>query len=397
MKEITPVADLKDKNDDNIASWGRSRHEGYRKFGQKMLQPAPLLFTQDHHPLWIADTYRGRSAFLIASGPSFGALDHAPLRAPGMLTMGLNNSPRTFRPNLWTCVDSPDHWIRSIWLDPQIQKFAPISMASRKVFNSDKWKFLPIRVGDCPNIVYFKRNEHFQPKQWLWEDCVNWGNHKSYGGGRSVLLAAIRILFVLGVRKVYLLGVDLNMSAANTYHFDQRRHPGSVTGNLDTYRKLNEFFGQLRPLFEAEDFFVFNCNPDSRLTVFDHRTYKASLEECQSHMDFADFANERTRNLYDTETREKEESVGQALTWFRLNTPRGCQRCRYCGRKCMKTAGDETTPGLITIAANCEQSRQKLWKKNGAVYTGSMDTVRTSAKPEAEAVKEWNQRFGNGK
>lgn len=397
MREITPIADAKDKNDENIASWGRNRHEGYRKFSKNFLQPTPLFFTQDHHPLWIADTYRGRSAFLIASGPSFLALDHGPLRQPGILTMGLNNSPRTFRPNLWTCVDSPDHWIRSIWLDPLIQKFVPISMANRKVFNSDTWKFMRTRVGDCPNVVYFKRNEHFQPKQFLWEDCINWGNHKSYGGGRSVLLAAMRILFVLGIRMVNLLGVDLNMSATNTYHFDQRRHPGSIRGNLDTYAKLNEWFKELRPIFEAEDFHVFNCNPESRLTAFEHRTYKAALEEAASHVDFVDFENERTRNLYDTETREKEEGVGASMTWLRLNTPRGCQRCRYCGKKCMKTAGDEGTPEIITITANCEQSRRKLWRNEGNIYTGSMDLVRTAAKPEREAVQEWNQRFGNGK
>ena len=34
-----------------------------------------MLFTQDHHPLWLGDMYRGRSAFLIAGGPSFAALD----------------------------------------------------------------------------------------------------------------------------------------------------------------------------------------------------------------------------------------------------------------------------------------------------------------------------------
>ena len=67
-----PSAEAKDKNDDQIARWGRSCHEGYRKFKHNFLQPAPLFFTQDHHPLWLGDIYRGRSAFLIAGGPSFG-------------------------------------------------------------------------------------------------------------------------------------------------------------------------------------------------------------------------------------------------------------------------------------------------------------------------------------
>jgi hypothetical protein len=80
-------------------------------------------------------------------------------------------------------------------MDPTIMKFVPICHASKFIFNSDEWKFMDVRVGDCPNIVYYKRNEHFKAKQFLWEDCINWGNHKDHGGGRSVMLAAIRILF----------------------------------------------------------------------------------------------------------------------------------------------------------------------------------------------------------
>jgi hypothetical protein len=161
-----PSGIAKEKNDERIARWGRSCHEGYRKFKHNFLQPAPLLFTQDHHPLWLGDIYRGRSAFLIAGGASFAALDHTKLRQPGILTMGLNNSVKTFRPNLWCCVDSPDHFLRSIWLDPAIMKFVPICHASKFIFNSDEWQFMDLRVGDSTNVVYFKRNEHFQAKQF---------------------------------------------------------------------------------------------------------------------------------------------------------------------------------------------------------------------------------------
>lgn len=393
MKTI-PIAQNKDKGDANQASWGRQRHEGFSISKQKFLQPAPLFFTQDHHPLWLCDMYRGRSAFLIASGPSFAELDHGPLRQPGMITMGLNNSPRSFRPNLWTCVDSPDHWIRSIWLDPLIQKFVPTSMAPRRIFNSDSWEFMRTKVGDCPNVVYFKRNEHFQAKQYLWEDCINWGNHKDYGGGRSVLLAAVRILFSLGIRRIFLLGVDLDMSATRTYHFDQKRHPGSVSGNMDTYSKLNTWFKELRPIFEAEDFHVFNCNAKSKLTAFDYVRYDDALTFVHEEMDLVNYATERSRNLYDTETREKEEGVGKSLTWFRLNSPRGVKRCKFCGKKCARVASDTETPNMITLTMNCEQSRAKLWEKHRNKYRGSMDLVRTKPLPEAEAVAEWNARFG---
>lgn len=307
----TPVADRKDQHDDRIARWGRSRHEGFHKFKHRFVQPAPMLFTQDHHPLWLGDLYRGRSAFLIAGGPSFATLDHTKLRQPGVLTMGLNNSVKTFRPNLWVCVDSPDHFLRSVWLDPTIQKFTPICHASKFIFHSDEWKFMGLRVGDCPNVVYYKRNEHFKARQFLWEDCVNWGNHKELGGGRSVMLAALRILFVLGIRRVYLLGVDFNMSETEKYHFEQDRHKGSINGNNSTYRLLNERFAELRPIFEQEDFLVFNCNPASNLKVFDFISFDEALRNALDEFDNVDVAAERTRGLYDINRKDKEQGKGK--------------------------------------------------------------------------------------
>jgi hypothetical protein len=306
-----PVADGKDENDDAIARWGRSRHEGFTKFKRNFVQPAPLLFTQDHHPLWLGDIYRGWSAFLIGGGPSFGKLDHGQLRRPGILTMGLNNSVKTFRPNLWVAVDSPDHFLRSIWLDPTIMKFVPICHASKFIFDSDSWSFVDLRVGDCPNVVYFKRNEHFQAKQYLWEDCINWGDHKKYGGSRSVMLAAIRILFILGIRRLYLLGVDFKMDGNTKYHFEQDRNQGSIEGNNLTYMKLNERFAELRPYFEKEDMQIYNCNQDSNLRTFQFMPFEQALDFAHNDFRHVDVANERTNGLYETKTEEKETGKGK--------------------------------------------------------------------------------------
>lgn len=307
----SPVASEKDSQDGQTARWGRSRLEGYRNFRHNLLQPAPLFFTQDHHPLWLGDTYRGRSVFLIASGPSFASVDHGKLRQPGILTAGINNSVRSFRPHIWVSVDPPEHFLRSIWLDPTIMKFVPICHAGKTIFNSDEWSFMDLRAGDCPNVVYFKRNEHFQAQQFLWEDCINWGNHKSYGGGRSVMLAALRILFQLGLRRVYLLGVDFKMDDNHKYHFEQERSNGSITGNNSTYQKLNHWFSELKPHFEAQDFLVFNCNPESQLTVFDFVPFDEAIEAVLDEFNHVDVAQERSSGLYETKTVDKRLGRGK--------------------------------------------------------------------------------------
>jgi hypothetical protein len=308
---MSPEGDSPDANDDKIARWGRARVEGFHKFQHNFVQPAPMLFTQDHHPLWLGDIYRGRSAFLIAGGPSFATLDHSLLRQPGILTMGLNNSVKTFRPNLWVSVDPPDRFLRSVWLDPTILKFVPICHAKKFIFNSDSWEFMDMRVGDCPNVVYYKRNEHFKARQFLWEDCVNWGNHKKHGSGRSVMLAALRILFILGIRRVYLLGVDFNMSETNRYHFAQDRSAGAIKGNNFTFRVLNERLEKLRPYFEKEDFLVLNCNPCSNLKAFDFIPYEEAVRKVLAEFDFVNVAAERTQGLYDTKTEEKKQGQGR--------------------------------------------------------------------------------------
>lgn len=313
MRQKAPEGDARDRRDERIAKWGRSRHEGYRKFKHSFQQPPPMLFTQDHHPLWLADTYRARSAFLIGGGPSFRDVDKAALLEPGVITMGVNNSVRTFRPNMHCSVDGPDHWVRSLWLDPRIQKFCPIDHAAKKIFNSDAWEFMGQRVGDCPNVVFYKRNEHFQAKQFLWEDTFNWGNHKNYGGCRSVLLPALRILFHLGFRKVFLLGVDLNMTEGSTYHFEQARSKGSVKGNNETYAKLKEWLAELRPLFEKEDFYVYNCNPSSNLKAFDFVPFADAMDDVRAHMDFVDVSSERTAGLYETKAEDKEKGINRVM------------------------------------------------------------------------------------
>lgn len=309
IKNNTPKSSEVDQNDDKISRWGRERHEGFRV--GKFVQSVPMFFTQDHHNLFLGDQYRGRTAFLILGGPSFALLDKEQLNKPGIITMGVNNSPKSYRPNMWCCVDSPSHFIRSIWLDPKIQKFAPICHAPKQIFNSDKWEYMNTIVGDCPNMVFYRRNEHFKAKQFLWEDTINWGNHKKHGGGRSVMLAAIRILFILGFRKIYLLGCDFTMDDKNKYHFDQDRKADSIKGNNSTYQKLNARFAELRPHFEKENFFIYNCNPNSGLKAFEFVEYDTAIRRALTEMDNVDIIHERTKGLYDTNDAEKKSGKGK--------------------------------------------------------------------------------------
>jgi len=336
-----PGGTYRDECDDRRFRHARERHEGF-PIGQYM-QPAPMLFTADRHPVWIGDLFRGRSLFLTLSGPSLQAVNLDPLRDPGMMTMGVNNSPAAFRPNLWCEVDNPQNFLMSTWLDSRIMKFCPLDHAAKKLFDSARWRESKTLVQDCPNVFFYQRNERFDPAQWLHEDTLNWGNHSDlcvkcnfqrpskkdiergakkikvcpncgskHFGSRTVMLPTIRIAFILGFRKVFLLGADFKMQhGKQNYAFEQDRSKQSVKNNNNTYEILNYRFEQLRPYFEKHGFHVLNCTQGSGLTAFDFIPYNKALQIAQAEM--PDMDKETTAGMYDRSANEKQGKASKPL------------------------------------------------------------------------------------
>jgi len=267
----------RNEGDQRSLRHGRDRYIGF-SFESEYMQYMPFFYSAEGNVDYsIVGNFRGAHAFLICGGPSFNKIDQNLLR--NCYTMGLNNSPKSYRPDAWCCVDQPSRFLRSIWLDPKIQKFVPFDHTEDRLWNSTRDDWGPmyrdskkkdiIKVRECPNILYYRRNEKFEASRWLWEYTFNWGDHSKWGGGRSVMLAALKILFVAGFRNVYLLGCDLIMDESNKYHFDENRDRGAQKGNMATYKKMIEFYyPKLKPHFDQAKYRVYNCNPDSRLKVF---------------------------------------------------------------------------------------------------------------------------------
>jgi len=163
-------------------------------------------------------------------------------------------------------------------------------------------------VSDCPNVFYYRRNEVVNTDQYMFEDTVNWGNHSNIGGGRSVFMAATRVLFLLGIRKLYLLGVDFYMDKNTHYHFPQHRNNGSIRGNMSTYDSMVKWFGDLKPIFDELGFEVYNCNPESRLTVFPHVSFDDAINDATAKLPPVE--KEATDGMY-TRQAEKEKKEKQ--------------------------------------------------------------------------------------
>lgn len=311
---MTRMKSLKNDMHDNKAfRYHRARHEGMN-VASEFYQSSPKFFTRDNAQVNIIGQFRGASIFVVANGPSLRNHDISLMKQPGVISYGMNNGPRTFRPDFWTCVDDPSRFIKSIWLDPRITKFVPHATMEKPIFDNDrdKWEMTKLKVGDCPNVLAYHRNEKFVAERFLTEDKINWGNHGDNGGGRSVMLPVFRIAFLLGFRKIYLVGCDFNMSETNTYHFDEQRKKGAVKCNTNTYKRLNEeYFPQLKPFFDREGLEVYNCNPDSGLKVFPFKPYEEAIAETIAPL--GDVGNERTYGLYSKPGAKEEARIEPTL------------------------------------------------------------------------------------
>lgn len=303
----------RDQSDFARLRHARDRHAGFR-IGQ-YLQPPPMLFTRDGHNVFLGDMYRGHAAFLICAGPSLTSHDLTKLDQRGILTLAVNNAAAVYRPRLWCSVDDPSHFVDAIWKDPGITKFVPLCHMEKPIHVRDaENRLVPgdERVGDMPAVFGFRRNEAFVADQWLFEDTFNWGNHSDRTdesgnkGSRSVMYIALRLLFYLGVRRVFLVGCDFKMQTEKpNYAFEQDRTAASVRSNNQTYQILNRRLERLLPHFKANDFHVCNCTPDSGLAVFPHVPFDEAVEAGRAHMP----REIVTAGMYDGAARRKEPTV----------------------------------------------------------------------------------------
>jgi len=311
-----PSSTHRDAHDGQQLRHARDQHLGFPV--GRFLQPAPMLFTRDGHNVFLGDIYRGWPAFLIGGGPSLNSHDLALLQHRGVLTLAVNNAAAVVRPNLWTSVDDPGNFTDAIWRDPGILKFVPLCHMEKPFRVRDSHgELVPSaeRVGDMPGVFGFRRNEAFVADQWLYEDTFNWGNHSELvdasgnRGGRSVFYIALRLLFYLGVRKVYLIGCDFRMELGKpNYAFDQDRTRGAVKNNNNTYRILNVRLSQLKPHFEREGFEVYNCTPNSGLTVFPSMAYEEAVSLVKSRIPPV-----ATAGMYEYNQRQKDAAKEQTL------------------------------------------------------------------------------------
>lgn len=235
---------------------------------------APRFYDANDWPFSLAG-HAGQVGVLLGGGPSLLSTDWKDLDlAPDRVTLSVNSVAKVATTDLWVCVDDPDtvpaaaRFDRETWLSPGVRKFVPRGLAGSRI--DGRAGSGPL-VRDCPSVAFFLRRTGFDPATFLSERAFCWGDEPNTSGlGRSVLLAALKVFFVLGVRTVILLGCDFHMDANRPYAHDERKADNAVASNNAKFAALNDALTRLRPHLDQAGLTVLNATPGSRLTAFEH-------------------------------------------------------------------------------------------------------------------------------
>lgn len=205
----------------------------------------------------LEDRFPGQAGALICGGPSFRNVDPSRIRSSGMVTMALNNSIRSYRSDLWLGVDPPlSQFDPTIWRDPRVLKFIP----ARRVEEA-------VSLG-AVNAAVYKRCDRWCSER-IFVPAEPLQDSRRGDGGRTSMVDALRVLFVLGVRKIYLFGVDFHQSRSHGYHYPVPGYERRIAANNRLYERMIRRLERMRPIMEAAGLEIYNCNPESHLEVFE--------------------------------------------------------------------------------------------------------------------------------
>lgn len=255
----------------------------------------------------LKDLWKGCAGFFVGGGPSVKQVDYMKLAERGVCSLGINNICGLVPVKAFTQNDPPEkaHW--GIYFDPGIIKIIPRPKMStgkkgrlRVKLPDGSFKYIKRKTGDCPNVFAYERCDWYTPEEFF--TCTNedglpaasLGNNAKgvVKTGRDKIICSmflgLRLLHYLGVRRVYLLGVDFHMDPRRSdtkignYAFDEHRDEDAIRANNDLYTVAARMLTELKPHFDRAGFGVFNCNAESYLTAFPYVPFDKALEDCRN-------------------------------------------------------------------------------------------------------------------
>ncbi len=264
---------------------------------KKWIDPLQIIDRQRSRTDSLRGMLAGGAAFLMGGGPSANDVNLDLLLLRGVWTLAINNAaghPKV-RPQAMVCSDPPRKFSHSIWLDPQVMKFIPTpKMKKRRGTLRRKtpegFELLGKSACDSPNVWGFRRDSWLRPDNSFFRHYgASWGNHKSgverTGQPKTVctMLLGLRLLYYLGARRIYLLGVDFRMTPDAGYSFGQARDEGACRSNSGQFVVVNDWLCKMQAggVFEQFGLSVYNTYEKSGLRAFPFVPFVEAVEDCR--------------------------------------------------------------------------------------------------------------------
>lgn len=255
---------------------------------QQDSRSASMFQRPDGSGIDVAGLYQGASCVLVLGGPSLLSLDLQLLGQRGVVVAAYNNQPAALppplRPHIWLHTDSTWKFHDALWRDPAILKFAPVRLWRQRTRRrvAGVW-------GDGPEawrhagVIGFERNTTFRPEAWLTEPTINRGNDLAASRRGpwphviNTLFAALRLLIVLGFRRIVLVGADFSMSHGQPYAHGQRKSRGAVSACNGAFASMNRMLAALAPGIAAAGIRIENATPGGALNAFPRVDYRDAV------------------------------------------------------------------------------------------------------------------------
>ena len=244
----------------------------------------PLKIERNGRPIDLAGLWAPNPALLVCSGPSLARHDLNRLRERGVASLGVNNAAAFAPVKAWCFSDPQTKFHQGLFLDPSVLTFAPAPKLKRRFVakTGRGFQVTSIRVRDCPNTCGFYRQSCFVPETFFDDWYAHWGRGKAQPedadenipGGLCTVFLGFRLLVYLGVRRVFLLGVD-HRKREDGYAYG---YPSRKKGRKG-FRKERRMWELLRPECERRGIEVFDCGGIN--DFFPSVTFDEAIWQCK--------------------------------------------------------------------------------------------------------------------
>jgi len=246
----------------------------------------PLKITRNGKQIDLEGLWSPNPGFLVCGGPSLQDFDLNRLRERGVVSLGVNLAAAWAPVRAWCFSDSHFKFHHGLWLDPAVMTFAPIPKIAnkRRLFHVklDGEFRDAIPTMCCPNTYGYHRRTRFVPSQFFETEYAHWGprgdqpENEKEQGCLCTMLIGLRLLYYLGCRRIYLLGVDHRGRNGTCYGF-----PNEKKERNRRYRWETHMLERLTPRLEEKGVELFNCSERSACRLYPYVPFDEAIIDCK--------------------------------------------------------------------------------------------------------------------